>query len=208
MLSDIRLIAIPSPSALRDRDLVDACRAAEAGGVTSIQVRLKAVPALHLLRTVEAVIRAVTIPVYVNDRADVAVLAGAAGVHVGADDLPAAGIRTVAPRPLRVGVSVGTAAEADDALRADADYWSVGPFHHTPTKIDAGAALGAAGFRRLATLAPDHMPVVAIGGIAVENLGGVLDAGADGVAVISAIFSAPDITRAARVLRDALESRG
>ncbi len=206
VLTDVRLIAIPSPSALGSRGLIDGCRAAEAGGVSSLQVRLKTVPALQLLRTTQEVMRAVTIPVYVNDRADVAVLAGAAGVHLGADDLPASGIRTVAPRPVRVGVSVGTAAEADRALRADADYWSIGPFYHTPTKTDAGPALGAAGFQRLASLAPKHIPVVAIGGITPVNVTEVLDAGADGVAVIGAIFAAPDVTAAARILRDRLDS--
>ena len=89
---------------------------------------------------------------------------------------------------------------------ADADYWSIGPFHETPTKTDAGPALGPAGFQRLANLAPKNMPVVAIGGITAANVSEVLDAGADGVAVISAIFAAPDVTVAARTLHDILES--
>lgn len=202
---DYRFIAITPP---RPRDLertVDACLAAAAAGATALQVRLKDRSPKDVLRFAERLVGSAPIPVYVNDRADVARAAGAAGVHMGADDFPCAALRRVAPRPMRLGVSVGTPGEAGDAVAADADYWSVGPFYATARKADAGAALGADGFRRLATLAPPAMPVVAIGGIDARGVEAVVAAGAVGVAVISSVFDAPDVERAARDIRSALD---
>lgn len=205
MLDDCRLIAIPSPEVIRSGELKGACRAVEMGGATSIQIRIKGAAASELLAAVELALASVNIPVYVNDRADVAVAAGAHGVHLGADDLPSAAIRVVAPRPMRVGVSVGSETEARLALKADADYWSLGPLYPTTTKRDAGAALGGEGFRALAARAPADMPLVGIGGITSENVHGALEAGASGVAVVSEIFGATDMEAATRRLRSALD---
>ncbi len=205
MFDDCRLIAIPSREVIFAGKLGGACRAAEAGGATCIQIRIKGATASELLRAVQLALASVNLPVYVNDRADVALVAGAHGVHVGADDLPAAVIRSFVPRPMRVGVSVGADAEARLALAADADYWSLGPFHATSTKGDAGSALGEVGFRALASRAPDGMPIVAIGGITPDNVRVALEAGASGVAVISGIFGAMDMEAATRRLRRALD---
>lgn len=206
MSADVRLIAITDPALHPSRSLVDACLAAEAGGATAVQVRLKHAGAAEMLAATERLMAGLQIPVYVNDRMDVAVAAGAAGVHVGADDFPPEKIRAVAPRPLRIGVSVGTPEEARRALDADADYWSIGPFYRTASKIDAGAPLGPPGFRELAELAPTGMPVVAIGGVTREHVAEVIGAGAAGIAVVAAIFGARDIARAARDLRAAVDS--
>src|SRR5215510_6994031 len=111
---------------------------------------MKGAPAAQLHLMVQHLVSAVPIPVFVNDRADVAWTAGAAGVHVGADDLPAGPLRAVAPASFGIGVSVGTPEEAAAVGAARVDYWSIGPFFATATKSDAGAALGAAGFQRLA----------------------------------------------------------
>jgi thiamine-phosphate diphosphorylase len=202
---DYRLIAVTAPE-LTGQDVLDGCRAAVAGGATAIQIRSKRAGAAGLLRVTERLLGAVDVPVYVNDRLDVALAAGAHGVHLGADDLPLDGIRSVAPSTLRVGLSVGSADEATDAARADAHYWSLGPFFRTHSKADAGAPLGPEGFRRLATLAPEGVPVIAIGGIDDENVSTVIDAGGHGVAVISAIFGAADIEAATRRIRDALDA--
>lgn len=185
---------------------MEACRAAEAGGATSLQLRWKGASAADLLRTAERLIATLRIPVYVNDRLDIALVAGAAGAHLGADDFAPDRIRQVAPRPLRIGVSVGTETEARDAHQADADYWSIGPFHRTAMKADAGPALGSRGFRWLARLAPPGMPVVAIGGLTVATVASAVRAGAAGVAVISAIFGAPDIAGATRALREVIDT--
>jgi thiamine-phosphate pyrophosphorylase len=202
---DVRLIAILDPAAVGARAL-DAARAAEAGGATILQVRMKDSPAGEMLRWTERLIAALGIPVYVNDRADIAWLAGAAGVHLGADDLPAGRVRAHAPRPLRIGVSVGTPEEADAARRAAADYWSIGAIYATPSKADAGVPIGPAGFAALAARAPAGIPCIAIGGITAPQVPEIRAAGAAGVAVIGAIFGAPDVERAARALRDAVDA--
>jgi thiamine-phosphate diphosphorylase len=205
MRPDVRLIAILDPAAAAAAAL-DAARAAEAGGATILQVRMKDSGGAEFLGWAERLVRALRIPVWVNDRADVAWLVGAAGVHLGVDDLPADRVRAGAPRPLQVGVSVGTPREADRACGMAADYWSLGSVYATGSKPDAGAPIGVAGFARLAALAPAGMPCVAIGGVTVERVPEVCAAGACGVAVISAVFGARDVERAARRLRDALDA--
>jgi len=203
---DLRLLAIVDPDVLAGRDLVAAARAAEAGGATAVQLRMKRAGAGAMAALARRLRAALTVPVYVNDRADVAWAARAHGVHVGADDLPVEPLRRVAPRGFRIGVSVGTPAEAEAARRGEPDYWSIGSLFATSTKPDAGAPIGIAGFRALAALAPAGMPVIGIGGITAENAGALIQAGARGVAAISAIFTAGDIERAARQLRDAVDT--
>lgn len=205
MSLDVRLIAILDPAPLGER-AVDAARAAQAGGATILQVRMKDSAASELLRWTDRLVAALTIPVMVNDRADVAWLAGAAGVHLGADDLPAARVRRHSAPSLSIGVSVGTADEAAAVQGADVDYWSIGAVYATPSKPDAGVPIGVAGFRELTARAPQGMPCVAIGGITVERVPELRRAGAAGVAVIGAIFGAVDVERAARALREAVDA--
>jgi thiamine-phosphate pyrophosphorylase len=202
---DLRLLAIADPDVMGGRDLVMAARAAEAGGVTAVQLRMKRAGAGAMLSAARRLLAELTVPLYLNDRADVAWAAGAHGVHVGVDDLPAEALRVVAPPGFRIGVSVGTPAEADAARRADPDYWSIGSVFATASKADAGAPIGIAGFRALAALAPAGMPVIGIGGITADRAGALVQAGARGIAAISAIFAAPDIARAARAIRDAVD---
>jgi thiamine-phosphate diphosphorylase len=204
MRPDVRLIAILDPTTV-GAGALDAARAAEAGGATLLQVRMKDSGGAEFLEWTERLVRTLRIPVWVNDRADVAWLAGAAGIHLGADDLPPDRVRGRSPRPLHVGVSVGTPAEADRARSMGADYWSLGSVYATGSKPDAGAPIGVAGFTRLAALAPAGTPCVAIGGITAERVAEVCAAGAHGVAVIGAVFGGSDVERAARRLRDALD---
>lgn len=206
MSVDVRLIAILDPDVLGGRDPAAAARAAAAGGATALQVRAKTFGARALLALVESVLAAVDVPVYVNDRADVAWAAGAAGVHVGAEDVPAGRLRAVAPPDFRIGVSVGDAAEAGLVRDAAADYWSIGAVYATGSKADAGAPIGPDGFRRVADLAPPGMPLVAIGGVTAANAAAAIGSGADGVAVIRAIFGASDIAAAAHTLRAAVDT--
>ena len=203
--SELRLLAIAGPPAVEPETLLEACRAAVAGGVTAVQLRLKNAPAGQLLDLGLRLVEALPVPVWVNDRADVALAAGARGVHVGAEDLPPAAVRALAGGALRVGVSVGTPEEAAAVGRAPVDYWSIGSVFATATKPDAGAPIGTEGFRRLAKLAPEGMPIMAIGGIDAEHAGEVIAAGAVGVAVSSALFGGGDVRRAARRLRDAVD---
>ena len=205
MSPDVRLIAILDPTALGATAL-DAARAAEAGGATILQVRMKHSAAADFLAWTERLVAALRIPVWVNDRADVAWLAGAAGLHLGADDLPAGRVRACAPHPVRIGVSVGTVVEAERARPLGADYWSLGSVFATGSKADAGDPIGVDGFARLARLTPAGVPCVAIGGITDERVAAVCAAGARGVAVIGAVFPGPEVERRTRRLRDAVDA--
>jgi thiamine-phosphate pyrophosphorylase len=189
---------------LKGRDAVNVCARAVAGGATLIQVRSKTRPAGEVAALTRALVAALPVPVLVNDRVDVALVAGAAGAHLGQGDVPLDVLRAVVPPGFILGISVGDAAEAVRVATWPADYWSVGPCYATGTKADAGAALGVAGFAALARRAPPGVPVVAIGGITAANAGPLVHAGAAGVAVIAAVLGASDPERAARQLAAAL----
>jgi thiamine-phosphate pyrophosphorylase len=167
-----------------------------------IQLRLKDVDARDLVRIARGLVETVSVPVIVNDRADIALATAAAGVHVGIDDSPAAALRKVVPADFIIGASVGS----DDEVKwsAGADYVGIGPVYATSSQPDAGTALGIDEFARLAKLT--GLPAVAIGGIDVTNCRETLGAGAHGVAVIRAILSAPDPESAARMLSSAIGS--
>jgi thiamine-phosphate pyrophosphorylase len=190
LVTDDRLVA--------GREIVALALAAERGGVTSVQLRLKNADARALAAAARALVEALGVPVLVNDRLDVALAAGAAGVHLGPDDLPVALARRIAPPGFIVGASVGSPDEAPAA--EGADYWGVGPWRSTETKADAGRALGAEGFRRLARLSPGK-PCIAIGSVRPEDVGQVLAAGGAGVAVVSGILREEDVEAAARRYR-------
>ena len=203
--SSLRLVAITD--SLRDGidGLTSRARNAVLGGATMIQLRLKD----ETPRTLVAVARAIRlaipdVPLLVNDRADVAMAAGADGVHVGVDDLSPAALRRVLPEYFIIGASVGD--EGEVARSAGADYVGIGPVYGTGSKTDAGLAIGVARFAELAKLC--ERPAVAIGGISVSNAGEVMAAGAGGIAVISALFGAHDPMLAARALRDAQDATG
>ena len=183
---------------LGGRDLLALIRAAEQGGITSVQLRMKHVTAAELARLGRAVLQAVRIPVLVNDRVDVALAIGAHGVHLGPDDVPVAMARRIAPPGFIIGASVGLEAELENG--ALADYWGVGPWALTGTKRDAGSALGAAGFAHLRGYAGAR-PCVAIGGIRPDDVAPALAAGATGVAVVSGILGSDDVVAATRRYR-------
>lgn len=200
----LRLLAITDD--LRDgrEGLVARARAAVRGGATMIQLRLKDADARTQVEVARALLAALPpeVPLIVNDRADVALAAGAAGVHVGADDLPAAAVRRIAPEGFIIGASVGCDAEVEGAR--DADYVGIGPVFATGSKADAGEAIGIAEVARLA--ARCALPAVAIGGIDASTAAAVMESGVRGVAVVRAVFSATDPREAARAIRSAIES--
>ena len=180
---------------LAGRDLLALARAAERGGITSVQLRLKRVGPRELAAAARALLAALRVPLLVNDRPDVAVAVGAAGVHVGPEDLPVTLVRRIARPGFIIGASVGTRAEA--AAAAGADYWGVGPWRATATKADAGAALGPAGFAAIVALA-GGTPCIAVGGIRPEDMAEVRRAGGAGVAAVSGILGEEDVEAAAR----------
>jgi thiamine-phosphate pyrophosphorylase len=198
----LRLVAITDD--LRDGadGLVARATAAVRGGATMVQLRLKDVDPRELVHVARALVQALPVPVIVNDRADIALASGAAGVHVGVDDIPATALRAAVPAGFIIGASVGSDAEVPFATGAD--YVGIGPVFTTVSKPDAGDAIGSMEFARLARLT--GLPAVAIGGIDAANCREVLAAGASGVAVIRAIFAASDPERAAQALLSASES--
>jgi thiamine-phosphate diphosphorylase len=187
------------------RDLAELGRAVERGGASAVQLRLKRASARELAGAARRLLAAIRIPVLVNDRPDVALADGAAGVHLGPDDLPVALARRIAPEGLVIGASVGSAAEA--AAGGAADYWGVGPWRVTATKSDAGDALGPQGFARLVRLAGAR-PCIAIGSVRPEDVPAVIAAGGAGVAVVSGILGAADVEAATRAYADALRRSG
>ncbi|HTK74474.1 MAG TPA: thiamine phosphate synthase, partial [Gemmataceae bacterium] len=194
------------PVLLKGRDAVAVCRAAVRGGATMIQVRWKDGAPAEVLELTRALVAALAVPVLVNDRVDIALAAGAAGAHLGWDDVPLEAVRPHVPPGFLLGISVGSEDEAAGAP-ARADYWSIGPCFATPSKLDAGPPLGPQGFAALAGLAPEGMPVLAIGGITLDNASSVIRAGAEGVAVIGAVLAPADTETAARNLVLALGRR-
>ena len=172
-----------------DRDLVAIILAAERGGATSVQLRLKQASPRDLAEVARSLLGALRIPLLINDRADVALATGAAGVHLGPEDVPVAIIRRIAPRGFLIGASVGSTREVDGGRGAD--YWGVGPWAGTSTKGDAGAPIGVEGFQRVVRLA-EGKPCVAIGGVRPEDVGDVLGARGAGVAVVSGILAGGD----------------
>ncbi len=200
----LRLMVITDPLLLKGRDAVEACRQAVHGGATMVQVRYKDGTPAEVAALTRALLAALPAPVIVNDRVDVALATGAAGAHLGHDDVPLAALRPHVPPGFWLGMSVGSAAEAETALALAADYWSVGPCFATGTKPDAGPALGPDGFARLAQRAPAGMPVIGIGGVDAPGAAALTRAGAAGVAVIGAVWAAADPAAAARALRQAV----
>lgn len=202
----------PSLYLVTDRGLAGERRLSEivdralAGGATMVQVREKEVPTRAFLETVLQV-RDVTArrgtALIVNDRVDVALAADADGVHVGQSDMPAREARGLLGPGRILGLTVTSAAEAREAERQGADYLGTDAVFATPTKPDAGTPLGLAGLREL--VGATSLPVVAIGGIHAGNAREVLETGAAGLAVVSAVFAAADPGAAARELRAIVE---
>ena len=182
------------------RDVVALARAAAAGGASAVQVRLKEATARDQVALARELVAALAIPVLVNDRPDVAIAAGAAGVHLGTDDLPVGLARRIAPPGFVIGASVGSEAEA--AAAGDADYWGVGPWRITRTKAGAGIALGPEGLGRIVRLARGK-PCVAIGAVRPEDAALVRGAGGSGMAVASGILGGDDIQAATAAYAEA-----
>ena len=190
----LRLMLILDIPLLGGRDPVEAARGAVQGGVTSVQLRWKGGVDREVTSLARRLREGLPVPVLVNDRLDIALAAGCAGVHLGVDDLPIPLARRVAPAGFIVGASVGDEREA--AASIGADYVGIGPWRATTTKADAGPGLGAEGVRRL--LGMVKMPAVIIGGVRPEDVGAIGALGAAGVAVAGGILSDKDLVSAAR----------
>lgn len=198
----LTLVAITDGVGGGTPEIVQRALACVRGGATMVQLRLKDADARTQVEVARALIAALPggVPLIMNDRADLAIAAGAAGVHVGPEDLPAAAVRRLLGPERIIGVSVGNDAEALQA--SDADYVGIGPVYATASKGDAGNAIGVTELARLVALCA--RPAVGIGGVEATNAAAVIAAGAQGIAVIRALFSASDPEAAARSLRSAI----
>jgi thiamine-phosphate pyrophosphorylase len=198
MLADpLGLMLILDVPLLGDRDPVAVAKGAVQGGVTSVQLRWKGGAVRAQFELAAALRAALTVPVLVNDRPDIAIAAGCAGVHLGADDMPVALARRIAPPGFIIGASVGDEKEA--TASAGADYVGIGPWRETTTKSDAGAGLGVEGVRKLLSMV--KVPAVVIGGVRPGDAKEIRGTGAVGVAVAGGILSATDTVAAARRFR-------
>jgi thiamine-phosphate pyrophosphorylase len=203
MTIDYSLYLVADAGFAGGRDLVKVIESAVRGGVTIVQLRGKDLPYedfLSLGRRASAALKKFHVPLIINDRADVALACGAAGVHLGQDDMPLRLARRVLSENMVIGASANTREEALDAERRGADYIGLGPVFPTASKETILPPVGPEGIRSVK--ARLRIPVVAIGGITARNALAVLQAGADGIAVISAILGPTDTEKAARRLKN------
>ncbi len=199
------LYAVTDRAWVGEQTLSQQVEAALKGGVTCVQLREKELEAAEFLREakeIRALCRRYGVPFIVNDNVEIALACGADGIHVGQEDMAAGDVRRLVGEDMILGVSVHTVEEACRAVRDGADYLGLGAVFPTDTKTDVDqmpketlrAICGAA-----------EVPVVAIGGIHRDNLPELCGSGVDGVALVSAIFSAEDIEGTCRELRSLSE---
>lgn len=199
---DYSLYLVTDRSLSKGRSTREIVAAAVAGGVTCVQLREKHCGTREFIDealALRSLLREHDIPLIVNDRLDVALAVEADGVHLGQSDMPIEMARKIAGSSMVIGIS---AESTDDALRAEqqgADYIGISPVFATPTKTDTTAPLGLGGVNKIRGLV--DIPLVGIGGINRDNAASVIRAGADGIAVVSAIVAADDPTDATRMLK-------
>ena len=189
------------------RSTVEVVRAAIRGGVSCVQLREKGCSTREFVdeaRLLKALLAGTGVPLFINDRLDVALAVGADGVHLGQNDLAIADARRLVGNRMIIGISAESVADAIRAEAEGADYIGASPVFTTPTKTDTAPPLGLVGLRAIRRAV--RLPLVAIGGIDANNAAQVLRAGADGLAVVSAIVSAPCPRTAAAALRQRIQS--
>jgi thiamine-phosphate pyrophosphorylase len=193
-----KLCLVTDRSLANGRSLAGVVAAAVGGGVTMVQLRDKTASTRAFIeeaRALKALLAPLRVPLLVNDRIDVALAAGADGAHVGQADMPAALVRKLLGPKAIVGLSITTSIEARAEDIEFADYLGVGPIFPQLTKPDAAPALGLEGLAEIRRIT--GKPMVAIGGVTVANARAIRSAGADGIAVVSAIMGAEDPMAAA-----------
>lgn len=201
MRPDYSLYLVTDRMRMSTRTLREAVEQAVAGGCTLVQLREKEIPALDfymLALEMKKIIDRYGVPLIINDRIDIAMAVGAAGVHIGQKDIPADIARKVIGKDMLLGVSAASVAEAVNAVEAGADYLGVGAMFPTGTKPDAGyVSMEELGKIRRAV----DIPIVVIGGISRENAMLFRPMGIDGLAVVSAVIAQPDIKKSAADLK-------
>jgi thiamine-phosphate pyrophosphorylase len=208
---DLRLNAIVDPERANGRSLAELTRLLVKGGATLIQLRDKHGSTRAMIeeaRAIKAVLAGTGVPLVINDRADVAVAADADGVHVGQDDMPAQEARRLLGPGAIIGLSIKSVALANAAPLDAIDYAGVGGVYATTSKDNPDPPIGVAGLRAIVAALrarKSAFPVCGIAGIDAGNAAPVIAAGADGVAVISALSLARDPESAAHELRNVVD---
>jgi thiamine-phosphate pyrophosphorylase len=192
----------------RSRSLQDVVMQAVKGGAAYVQLREKNLTTRAFVEEAIAVKKMLVpfhVPLIINDRIDVALASGADGVHIGQEDMPYETARRLMGPKAIIGLSVETWEDVVASRKLDVDYIGVSPVFATPTKTDTKEPWGLDGLRRIK--AASRHPLVAIGGINAENARAVIEAGADALAVVSAICAADDPEAATREIWNAFTSR-
>ena len=205
-MTDYSLYLVTDRSLSKGRSTLEIVRAAVTGGASCIQLREKQCGTREFINealALKPLLKERSIPLIINDRLDVALAVEADGVHLGQTDMPIAMARKIAGTSLLIGISVESLEDALEAQREGADYLGISPVFATPTKTDTAAPLGLAGVSKIR--ARVDLPMVGIGGINEANAASVIAAGADGVAVVSAIVSAADPVAASKSLRASID---
>jgi len=198
---------VADSEAAGNRNLISIIREAVDAGVTLVQLRGKNLEIrafLNLAVQASEFLKSRNIPLIINDRIDVALACEADGVHLGQEDLPLPIARKIMRKERLIGISVNTIKEAEESEAEGADYIGVGPIFYTSSKEDLRSILGFEGLKAIRNKV--KIPILAIGGINAENAGDVIVSGADGIAVISAIMDAKNITEATRNLLEAIRT--
>lgn len=198
----LRLYLVTDQALMRGRPLADVVAAAVQGGVSCVQLREKHLGTREFLAQaliLKALLAPRGIPLVINDRIDIALACGADGVHLGQNDLPADEARKLLPPEVFIGWSVESMDDVQQSAALPVDYLGVSPIFSTPTKTDTKDPWGLEGLTVVRAATP--LPLVAIGGIHAGNAREVLRAGADGLAVVSALCAADDPWAAAATLR-------
>jgi thiamine-phosphate pyrophosphorylase len=202
---DLRLYAILDPQQRGGHDLIDLARAIVAGGATMIQLRDKHNGLAQIVSEARAIKAAIgTVPLIINDHPEVAIEAGADGVHVGPDDASVEAARAALGPDKIIGHSIKTVEQARTAALDLIDYAGIGGVYATSSKDNPNPPIGVDGLGRVASVLRARrsgFPVCGIAGISRENAAAVIGGGADGVAVISALSAVADPRLAAQVLR-------
>lgn len=190
---DYSIYLVTDDGCLQGRALIDCVREALEGGLTLVQYRAKTASSAEMYAEalqLKALCDSFNVPLIINDRLDIAMAVGAAGVHLGQDDLPCAAARKILGEDYLIGVSAHNPAEAKAALQSGADYLGCGAVFGTATKADV-KKLGTDGLAAICKA--KGLPVVGIGGVTADNYREVRAAGADGAAIVSGILAQPDI---------------
>jgi thiamine-phosphate pyrophosphorylase len=204
---DLSLMLVTDRPLCLGRDLLDLVDQAVQGGVTAVQLREKHLATrefVQLGREMKKKLQPRNIPLFINDRLDVAQSVGADGIHVGQEDMHASDVRSLIGTTMAVGLSVNSARDVIEANSLDVDYLGAGPVFPTATKDDAKEALGIEGLQDLVSLS--RHPVVAIGSVQAANVARVIKTGVSGVAVVSAICAADSAGRSAAELIQAIRA--